>query len=172
MQWRSALLMVLVCGAPSPIEAVGQPSSKPEVGIEVEIAADRSLRVRLVNQGKETITVLTQGLTFRGGAEGGVGPYHWEIVLGMPSVTRQNGRVIVPALSRYGPVELMPGEVSELITVSRKELDELYRTHQSVPLPWGETRVVYEVHPFWGQRFDLWIGKVTRKVADGPVLNH
>ena len=39
-----------------------------------------------------------------------------------------------------------------------------------VPLPWGQTRVVYEVHPSWGERFNIWHGKVTVKAADSKII--
>jgi hypothetical protein len=89
--------------------------------------------------------------------------FHWEVVLGLPEKTRHKGRVIVPALGKYGPVKLMPGEVTEPIVF---RLDALYKAVPVQPLgtPWGDTRVVYEVHPFWGKRFNLWSGKVVQKV--------
>jgi hypothetical protein len=137
----------------------------------VEVTADRALQVRLVNNGKDPLTVLTQGLTFRGAQRDGVGPNDWEIVLGLPSVTPHKGRVVVPALAKYGPVKLMPGEVTEPITLGRDALEEFYRTHPGqVGIPPGETRVVYEVHAQWGKRFDIWDGKVTKKVIDGRIV--
>jgi hypothetical protein len=146
-------------------EAVAQPPPKPAVGIEVEVLKEKAaLAVRFVNNGTEAITVLTEGVTFRG-VEAVF--YHWEVVFGLPEVTRHKGRVVVPALSRRGPVKLMPGEVTEPIAVS---LDALYRAvQQPLGFPWGQTRVVYEVHPTWGERLGIWHGKVTVKAADSKI---
>jgi hypothetical protein len=146
-------------------EGVAQSPPKPAVGIEVEVLAEKAtLVVRFVNNGTEAITVVTEGVTFRG-VEAGVN--HWEVVFGLPDVTRHKGRVVVPALTRRGPVKLMPAEVTEPITVS---LDALYRAVPGeVGRPWGQTRVVYEVHPSWGERFGIWHGKVTVKASDSKI---
>jgi hypothetical protein len=171
MRRSPLLLLILVGGSAMPTRPAGPPDSEPTVGIEVEVTADGALQVRLVNNGKEPLTVLTQGRTFRGGPREGVGLYDWEIVLGLPSVARHKGRVAVPAIAKYGPVTLMPGEVTEPITLPRDVLEEFYRTYPvPPPLARGETRVVYEVHPLWGKRFDLWDGKVTKKVMDGRIV--
>lgn len=131
---RVTVLLSLACAVTPSAEAVAQPPAKPAVGIEVEVLAEKaSLAVRFVNDGTEAITVLTEGVAFRGVEA--VGAYHWEVVLGLPEVARHNGRVVVPSLSRRGPVKLMPGEVTEPIAVS---LDALYRAVPGrVPLPWA-----------------------------------
>ena len=166
MRWV-ILLLPLACAATPSAAAVAKPPPKPAVGIEVEVLKEKAaLAVRFVNNGTEAITVLTEGVTFRGVEAGGA--YHWEVVFGLPEVTRHKGRVVVPALSRRGPVKLMPGEVTEPIAVS---LDALYRAVPGkIPLPWGQTRVVYEVHPSWGKRLGLWHGKVTVKAADSKII--
>ena len=163
MRWVTFLLP-LACAALPTAEAGAQPP-KPAVRIEVEVRAEKAaLAVRFVNEGTEAITVLTEGVTFRGVEEG---PHHWEVVFGLPEVTRHKGRVVVPALSTRGPVKLMPGEVTEPVTVS---LDALYRAVPgTLGFPWGQTRVVYEVHPSWGERFGIWHGKVTVKAADSKI---
>jgi hypothetical protein len=160
MRW-SILLMALACGPLPSAEAAEKPKPKPGLGIEVEVLAEkRTLAVRLVNNSNEPLTVLTQRFTFRGVEDRG---FHWEVVLGLPDVTRHKGRVVAPALGTYGPVKLMPGEVTEPIVI---RLEALYKAVPVKPLgtPWGETRVVYEVHPFWGKRLNLFQGKVTQKV--------
>ena len=164
MRWV-ILLLPLACAAMPSAEAVAQPPPKPAVGIEVEVLKEKAaLAVRFVNDSTEAITVLTEGVTFRGVE---AGAHHWEVVFGLPEVTRHKGRVVVPALTRRGPVKLMPGEVTEPIAVS---LDALYRAapHQ-LGRPWGQTRVVYEVHPSWGERLGIWHGKVTVKAADSKI---
>jgi hypothetical protein len=160
MRW-SILLIVLACNTTTLSEAADRPSPKLDIGIEIKyLAKKRIVTVRLVNISKAPLTVLSQGFTFRGVAKR---VFHWEIVLGMPELTRHKGRVIVPTLGKYGPVKLLPGEVTEPIVI---RLDALYKNVPVKPLgtPWGDTFVVYEVHPFWGKRFNVWSGKIAQKV--------
>jgi hypothetical protein len=142
------------------VEPAGGPRAiNPEIGIEVELLEEQRIRIRFVNTGKEPLIALTRGFTFRGVEET---VFNWEVVFGLPNVVRHRGRVTVPALDDYGPVKLMPGEVTEAIVI---RLNDLYKTvGNTLGVPWGETRVVYEVHSFWGKRFGIYHGKVTKKI--------
>jgi hypothetical protein len=156
MSWIFSAVLALAAPTSSNLGDRVQPP--PNVEIEVELLEEQRIRVRFVNLGKESLTVLTRGFTFRGVEEK---VFNWEVVFGLPNVTRNKDRVVVPAIDNYGPVKLMPGEVTEPIII---HLDQLYKAVSNNLVPWGETRVVYEVHPFWGKRFGLADGKVAKKL--------
>lgn len=102
--------------------------------------------VQLINSSDKPITVLTERLEQSYDEQDGV----TTITLGLELNMTKDGRRIIPSLSSYAPVTLLPGEAA-VIPPDRIDLFE-YKT--------GKLRIGYRVSEFWGKRFSLWFGKI------------
>lgn len=141
-------------------------------GLELHLEAydrgeDQFFMLMLVNNGPEDVTILTDELE-KGVSRDAMGANKVDATfgLGRTKVTWK-GKKVIPSLPAYKPVTLKSNEAARLNIVSRFG-NEIRSPFRKLPED-GEIKISYEVTEEWGERFDIWHGKVTSETY--PVKN-
>jgi hypothetical protein len=133
-------------------------------GLELHLEAyDRGegqfFMLMLVNNGPEEVTILTDELE-KGISKGAMGANKVDATFGIGRTTATwKGKKIISSLPAYKPVTLKRNEAARLNIVSRFG-NEIRSPFRKMPDN-GEITISYEVTGEWGERFDIWEGKVS-----------
>jgi hypothetical protein len=116
------------------------------------------LEVRLVNTGKEQITVVTARLRVR--VEQAKDTEKFTVGLEMIEKRMHGGRLVVPSSAVLELVKLLPGEVALINPTTLTNPPDVWKAVNGSEGK-GAITVVYEISEFWGERLGVWRGKIS-----------